>query len=128
MAQTNPALHCKHMTKEKEQPVLCVKSLKALHGLLKSALSLHKKFVKEINEIGFELNPCDPCSANTLVNCEQQTMSWHADNVKASHVDSEVDNKFIQFIKNKHEDKNTGKAKAIRGKIHDCLGVALDFS
>ena len=34
----------------------------------------------------------------------------------------------MQFIKDKHEDKETGKTKAVHGNVHDCLGMSLDFS
>ena len=116
------------MTMEKGQPVPCAELLKALCESLKSALSFYKKFVKDIKEIGFKINPCDPCMANRMVIGKQQTTVWHADDVKVSHVDSKVNNKFAQFIKDKHEDEDTCKAKAICGKVHDHLGMTSDFS
>ena len=40
--------------------------------------------------IWFELNPCDPYVANKTINGKQLTLVWHVDNIKASHVESEV--------------------------------------
>ena len=60
-----------------------------------------------------------------MANDKQHTLVWHADDVKASHIDPEVNNGFAQFIKDKCED--TGKVKTIHGKVHDHLGVNLDL-
>ena len=87
--------------------------LKALHGLLKSASLFCKKFVKDIREIGFELNLCDSCVANGMVNGKQQTTVWHVNNVKASHVNSEVNDSFLQFVKDKHEDRQRKSQKSM---------------
>ena len=100
------------MTMEKEQPVFCEKLLKAPCGLLKSALLFCKKFGKDIREISFEINLHDPCVANRMVNDKQQTMVLHAGDVKVNHIDSDVNNKFIQFIKEKHEDEKGRQSKS----------------
>ena len=96
--------------------------------MLKSTLSFYKKFVKDIEEVGFEINLYDPCVANRMVNGKQQTMVLHADDVKVSHVDPKVNNEFAQVVKDKCKDKETGLAKATCENVHDCLGVNLDFS
>ena len=41
--------------------MLYVKLLKALYGLLKSALLFYKKLAGELVDMGFEINPYDPC-------------------------------------------------------------------
>ena len=73
VVQADPHVCQKCMTMEKRQPVPCAESSKALHGSLKSVLLFYKKFVKDIKEIGFEINPHDPCVANRMVNGKQQT-------------------------------------------------------
>ena len=50
------------------QPMLYFKLKKALYGLLRSALLFYKKLVSKLVEIGFELNPYDPCVANRMIN------------------------------------------------------------
>ena len=37
--------------------------LKAMYGLLRSALLFYLKLVKDLTEFGFELNEYDPCVA-----------------------------------------------------------------
>ena len=56
------------MTKENSQPVLYLEVLKALYGLLQSALLFYKKLRKDLERIGFKVNPDDPCVANMMVN------------------------------------------------------------
>jgi hypothetical protein len=45
---------------------LHVKMLKAIYGMLQSSLWYYKKFCKDIESIGFEVNPYDPCVANRI--------------------------------------------------------------
>ena len=75
------------MTIEENKKILYVKMLKALYGMLKSSLLYYKKFRKDIEEIGFEVNPYDPCVANRMVNGKQHTIVWHVDDLKCSHVE-----------------------------------------
>ena len=44
--------------------VLYVESLNAMYGLLKSALLFYKKLRKDLESIGFEINPYNPYIAN----------------------------------------------------------------
>ena len=61
-------LYTKFVTVDNGQYVLYVYILKALYGLIKSALLFYKKLVKVLKEIGFNLNPYDPCVVNRIVN------------------------------------------------------------
>jgi hypothetical protein len=45
--------------------------LKGIYGMLQSSLLYYKKFHKDIESIGFEVNPYDPCVANHIVNGKQ---------------------------------------------------------
>ncbi len=67
--------------------MLYVKLNEALYGLLKSYLLFYKKLVAELESMEFELNPYDPCIANHMVNEIQQTVAWHIDDLKISHID-----------------------------------------
>ena len=40
----------------------------ALYGMLTSAFPFYKQFKNDIEEIGFQINPYDPCIANKIVN------------------------------------------------------------
>jgi hypothetical protein len=86
----------------------------------------YKKLVKCLTEFGFELNPYDPSITNKMVNGHQMAVSWHVDNLKISHIDPYEGTKFIEWIKEKYG--SIGEVKATRGKIHEYLGMKLDYS
>ena len=60
----DPRLYRKFVLIENGQTVLYAEITKALYGQLKAALLFYKKFVKDIQSIGFVLNPYDLCVAN----------------------------------------------------------------
>ena len=125
MVRMNPKIYRKYvMTGNKGQPMLYVKLNKALYGLLKSALLFYKKLVSELTEMGFELNPYDPCVANKIVNGTQMTVTWHVDDLKISHKDPAEVTKFILSLGKIYGPKMT----VSRGKVHDYLGMDLDYS
>jgi hypothetical protein len=59
-----PGVHDKHVICEGKQKIMCVRMLKALCGMLVSSVLCHKKFRKDVEETGFEVNPCDMRVAN----------------------------------------------------------------
>ena len=52
------------------------------------------------------------------------TVTWHVDNLKISHMDSNEVTKCIEHFKKIYGDRMT----IHRGKVHDYLGMDLDFS
>ena len=115
-----------YVVEERGQRVLYVHLTKAIYGLLISAMLFYRKLVAALTGYGFELNPYDPCVANKMVNGKQLTVTWHVDDVKSSHVDSRVNDQFLHWV-NK-EFGSLGEVKTTRGKIHDYLGMILDYS
>ena len=96
--------------------------------MLLLALSFHRKLRADLEKEGFQVNPCDACTANKMVAGSQCTVVWHVDDLKASHKNPKVVDSFIRWIEKKHGDDKLGKVKAKRGRVHDCLGMTLDFS
>ena len=77
-------------------------------------------------EWGFVINPYDWCVNNKMINGKQCTILWHVDDLKILHVDPAVNTKVIKMI-----NKEFGKEAQLavnRGKIHDYLGMTLDFT
>ena len=125
LVELSPETYKDFLCYENGKPILYVKILKALCGMIQSSPLFHKKFVKDIKAEGFELNPYDPCVANKIVDGKQLTLTWHVDDVKASHVKKKVIDDFIKWIKKMCEDVTP--VKPSRGKRHDYLAMILDF-
>jgi hypothetical protein len=77
MVKTNPRLYRQYVVLEKGRSVLYLRLQKALYGMMKSALLFYKKLVGELQDVGFEINPYDPCIVNKMVNGSQMTTRWH---------------------------------------------------
>jgi hypothetical protein len=75
---------------EGKDKVLYVKMLKAIYGMLQLSLLNYKKFWKDNESIGFEVNPYDPCVANWIIKGKQHTVSWHVNDLKSSHINSTI--------------------------------------
>ena len=74
--------------------------------------------------MGFVFNPYDPCVANRDIEGSQQTVTWHVDDLKVSHVNPSVNTQTIRALA-----KIYGPGITVsRGKVHDYLGMDLDYS
>ena len=76
MAMIGPNVDRKYVTiNSKGLSVLYDKLLKALYGLLNSALLLYKNLLADLVAIGFEPNPYDPCVVNKVINGKKMTIT-----------------------------------------------------
>ncbi len=91
--------------------------------MMKSALLFYRKLIKELKEIGFEINPYDPCVANKLVDGKQMTVRRHINDLMISHVNQGEIFKFVRCIKDIYEDNLAENV----GTIHDYLGITFDY-
>ena len=70
--------------------MLYVRLSKALYGILRAALLFYKRPRKDLEKMGFEINPYDPYVANMTVNGAQCTVCWYVDDLTVSHVDEAI--------------------------------------
>ena len=96
--------------------------------MMLSSVLFYKYFGKDLESIGFVLNPYDTCVANRTINGHHQTVTWHADDVKASHVSPEVNKAFFNWCEEKYGSDLNGHVKIVNGKIHEYLAMKLDYS
>jgi hypothetical protein len=87
MVQIDPELYGKYVVMEGKQKVLYVKAQKACYGLLRSSLLFYLKLKGDLESLGFEFNPYDPCTANKMIDGHQMTVVFHVDDLKVSHKD-----------------------------------------
>src|SRR5210317_1489638 len=123
-----PQIYKPYVVFENGKKVLYCEAQNAIYGTLKAALLFYKKLLKDLIEFGFEINPYDVCVANIMINGKQMTTLFHVDDMKVSHMDHQEISIFINWLKSKYEVDGLNKLKATRGKVHDFLGMKLDFS
>jgi hypothetical protein len=123
MIMTAPEIYRPYMCLEDGKKILYVKLKKALYGCLKSALLFYKKLSGDLTEMGFNINPYDPCVANKLIEGKQMTIVWHVDDLKISHENPQVLTNMLTWLESKY-----GELRTTRGKVHSYLGMNMDFS
>jgi hypothetical protein len=132
LQKIDPTLYEQYTTHKNGKPVVYVILNKALYGTLQAALLFWKNLSSQLQEWGFVLNPYDFCVANKTINGEQCTMVWHADDLKISHVDPKAVTTILGLLDGQYGQEIVGGKRApitfTRGKIHDYLGMTLDYT
>ena len=126
LVRLDPKLYRKYVQLEKGKSVLYVEHKKALYGTLRASLLFWKKLSAKLVEWGFKINPYDWCVANKSIDGKQCTVLWHVDDLKISHIENDVVTDVISQL-----DDEFGKEAPItvtRGKVHDYLGMTIDYS
>ena len=128
LVEMSPETYKEHVIYDNNKKVLYVRMLKALYGMMIASVLYYKKFRKDIESIGYEVNPYDNCVANKNIKGKQHTITWHVDDVKSSHVDPGVNKEFYKWCESKYGEDNIGHVKLVTGKRHDYLAMILDYS
>jgi hypothetical protein len=87
--------------------------------------------VKSLTDIDSIINPYDPCVANKIIEGEQITICFHADDCKLSHRKKKVMDRMIGYLRQEYEsifEDGYGKMAVSRGKIHKYPGMPFDYS
>ena len=122
MCNANPTYE-PFVTNENGRKTLFLQLKKALYGCVKSALLWYCLFRDTLQDLGFTLNPYDPCVANTQIMGSQCTIVWYVNDNKISHKDQAVVNDIIQCIKAKF-----GPMMKTQGDEHEFLVMKLHFN
>ena len=98
LVEIDPSTYSKHVIYEHGQKIIYCAVLKAIYGMLTSALLFYKQWKQNLEKKGYKINPYDPCVANMMIKGKQHTIVWHVDDLKASHEDPTVNDDFIQWV------------------------------
>jgi hypothetical protein len=132
LVELDPEAYAKYVTTDKKGvKQLLVQCQNALYGTMVASLLYYRKFVKSLTDIGFELNPYDPCVANKIIKGKQMTICFHVDDCKLSHMIPKIMDKMIGYLRREYEsifEDGSGAMQVSRGKVHTYLGMTLDFS
>ena len=104
-----------------------MRMLKSLYGMPVSSILYYKKSEKDIEGIGFEVNPYDICVTNQMKYGKQQTVTFHVNDLKSIHVDTKVNDELIEWCKETYGRDNLGHAKVVRRKIQEYWGMIMNF-
>ena len=83
----------------------------------------YKNLVSDLKAYGFTVNPYYPFVANMYINVSQLTVLCHVDDFKVSHKDSFDIKRLSAYLTDIY-----GMLKVNRGKLHNHLGIDLDYS
>jgi hypothetical protein len=122
----NPELYGTYMVYEKNRKVLYVQVMRAIYSMLEAALLWYKKFRGELEQKGFKFNPNDPGVANRTEKGSQHTLLFHVDDLKSSHKDPKVNDQFNKWLQDNYGAH--GEVTIHRGRIHEYLGMKIDYS
>ena len=122
MCNANPTYE-RFISKVHGQKTLFLQLKKALYGCVKSALLWYCLFRDTLRELGFTLNPYDPCVANAMIKGSQCTIVWYVNDNKISHKDPAVVQDLVRCIEAKY-----GTMTKTQGDEHEFLGMKLHFN
>ena len=112
---------------ERGQHVIYTCLNKALYGTLQAAMLFWKELTQIVTvDLGFTINPYDPCVANKTINTKQCTILWHVDDIKMSHVSQDVLESIMKWIEARFGKE--APLTVMRGPVHEYLGMTIDFS
>jgi hypothetical protein len=123
----DPDKYRTYMSQENGKQVLYIELQKALYGTLQVALLFWENLTGFLTmELGFTINLYDNCVVNKMIDGTQCTIIWHVDDLNMSHVKQHV----LDDIADKLNSKYGQQAPLVvhRGKIHDYLGMTIDYS
>jgi Reverse transcriptase (RNA-dependent DNA polymerase) len=115
--------YAKFVTYEKGVKTLYGRLKKALYGCVKSALLWYKLLQGTLKNMGFAINPYDPCVANCMIEGSQCTIAWYVDDTKISHVNPDVVTKVIETLEG-----HFGRMTVTRGREHVFLGMKIKYN
>ena len=119
--------YAKYVVYEGKNKVIYAELNKALYGTMQASYLFWKDLSKYLIEtLGFIRNPYDWCVVNKQINGHQCTICWYVDDVKMSHVNTEV----LEDVLSQLQDRFGKEAPLTitRGNIHTYLGMELDYS
>ena len=126
LAKIDPPTYQEYVHHRRGEPYIYCRLNVALYGTLLAAVLFWKKLTRFLVDCGFVVNPYDWCVVNKMIDGKQCTILWHVDDLKISHVDAEVVSNIIEILQKEYG--KVGTLSVTRGKVHEYLGMTLDFS
>jgi hypothetical protein len=127
-----PDLYKSYVSKDKKgSKQLLVQCQNALYDTIIASLLYYQKSVKSLTEIDFVINPYDPCISKKMSEGDQMTICFRVDDCKLIHRKTKVMDRMIEYLRQEYEsifEEGSGAMTLSRGKIHNYLGMTLDYT
>ena len=94
-----------------------------MYGLIRNALPFYRKLVKDLDTYEFQINPYGTRVTKNEIFNKQMVIVWRMGDLKVSHINSFEMTKFAGYISSIY-----GVPTVHRGKVHNYLGIYLDYS
>jgi hypothetical protein len=119
-------LYTQYVVYKKGKKVVYAVLNKALYGTVQASLLFWTRLLRFLVDVHrFVRNPYNYCVVNKMVGNRQCTVVWYIDDLKISHVDCQVVDDMIETIKG--EFGNEMSVLVTRGKVHNYLGILIDY-
>ena len=92
---------------------------------MNAALLAYKKLAKLFTDWGFVMNPYDPCVWNKEIEGKQFSFMFHIDDLLGSHYLLHIVTLYIKKLKDEYGSNDP--LSVTRGKVHEYLGMTIDF-
>jgi hypothetical protein len=100
LVEIAPDAYKSYVSKDKKgSKQLMVQCQNALYGTMVTSLLYYRKFVKNLTDIDFVIDPYDPCVANKMIEGDQMTICFHVDDCKLSHRKTKVIDSMIEYLR-----------------------------
>ena len=123
LVQKNPLKYKGYVVFENGKKVMYLEVLRAIYGMLESALLWYRKFRSDLEENGYIFNNYDLCVANKTIRGNQMTVRFHVDDCMSSHVEKKANDELLEWLNDMYG--KHGEVKAVRGTVHDYLGMTF---
>ena len=99
LVEIAPDFYKLHVTTNKKGvKQLLVQFHNAMYGTMVASLLYYRKFTKSLIDVGFKINPYDPCVANKIIDGQQMTICYHVDHFKLIHRRRKVNDWMIKWL------------------------------
>ena len=99
-----PYVYKSHVTTDKKGVKrLLLQFQNSLYVMMIASLLYYRKFTNSLIDVGFKINPYDPCVANKIIDGQQMNICYHVYDCKLSHHRSKVNDKMVKWLRQEYE-------------------------
>ena len=90
LCELNTRLYTQYVVLDNGRKVLYMEAQKVVYGMVYSDLLFWLDLSGLLDKQGYVMNPYDICCMNKMINGAQCTIVWNVNDIKASHINTEV--------------------------------------